>query len=541
MCGIYSIFNRNTSQLRHIKIQPRGPDDVKVVTKSNSDMIAAFYRLAIVGRENGMQPFIDDENDTIVLCNGEIYNHRSLVEEYKIEEELKSDCDVITHLYQKTRIEQLVRSLKGEFAFIIIDIKLKLVHFARDPMGVKPLYYSIENDDVKDNVNENDDRECKKTFELSSIIDAMVCKKPQHVVPGFLYTYDLKSETLSKLRYKEFMILPNKISNKASIYEKLKNAVVKRIQQSERPLGFFLSGGIDSCTILSIALKEYTFSEPPKVFTFGFHDQAPDVVAARKMVEWLYDEYGEDCIDWHLIIQPVKAGINALNKVIHALETYDTTTIRASTPMYLLSKYISRNTDVKVLLTGEGSDELFGGYLYNLYAPNDYAFREEIITSLNNLYIYDVLRADRVTACHGLEIRPPFLDTELIDEVLGYPNLVNTSTNLTKMLLRNIIAEQKLLPDVILYGRKEAFSDAVGLCWQDEIETFANSFIKININKNKLAPHINAKTKTAQYFQSEFCRIFGKKWYLLPKYWLPNQDWVQTDEPSARALAVYND
>ena len=220
--------------------------------------------------------------------------------------------------------------------------------------------------------------------------------------------------------------------------------------------------------------------------------------------------------------------------------------------MYLISEYIAKNTDVKVVLSGEGADELFGGYMYFKYAPNDVAFRAEIVTLLQNLYLYDVLRADRSTAAHGLEVRPPFLDDLLVDVVLSNKNLKGSKTT-TKELIRLTVADKNLLPDNILWGKKEAFSDAVGLSWKESIEPYAHlELCKIDDKlyltsigkdldwRNQKICHIRQYTREAGYFQHWFNEFYPNAWDLLPKLWLPNQSWVKTgSEPSARVLDVY--
>jgi len=535
MCGIYACFHHGNSDnyYQYNTNRSRGPDETRVLDRANYKFV--FHRLAIVSVENGHQPFASDNVD--LMCNGEIYNYRELEEEYGLPNNSGSDCEVILHLYRMFGIEQVLNLIKGEFAFILSDKKQNLVHFARDPIGIKPLYICYKpmcSELVNNKI---------AVLELSSTIRSMFLyysNDAYHVKPGTLYTYDMKHKTISSQVYKTFNYAPfyEEKSSYNIIYDELKKAVIKRITQTERPFGFFLSGGIDSCAVLSIAMESGKLKEKPKVFTFGFYDSAPDVKMAKVMVSWLKQKYGENCLEWHLVIEPIENGLQIIPEVILALETYDTTTIRASTPMYMLSKYISEKTNVKVLLSGEGSDELFGGYLYNMYAPNNFAFRAEIINSLNNLYYYDVLRADRTTAACGLEVRPPFLDIDLISVVLNSPELKNGKK--TKQLLRNILADNKILPLPILEGRKEAFSDAVGLDWQEQVEKRA-TLIMETIDQNDYSPHIVPTSNTAKYFQYLFLELVGRQWNILPKLWLPNQLWVNTgSEPSARALSIYS-
>jgi asparagine synthase (glutamine-hydrolysing) len=487
----------------------------------------------------------------------------------------KSDCEIILHLYIKMGIEKLVNMLDGEFAFIIIDTNKKQFYFARDIFGIKPLYYSYDGNELF----------------ISSEIKA-IYNNVNHVLPRVLYniSYANDKSIFSTMDYYQLTYNPNPYSNNFKIMQKLKLAVIKRIKQANENIdvGFLLSGGLDSSITTSLALEYYSKQENkyvPNLYTIGFEENAPDIKSAKIMVEWLKQRYGDKSFKWHLVILPINDGISALNDVIWHLETYDTTTIRASTPMYLISQYIKKYTPtVKVIISGEGSDELFGGYLYFKYAPNDFAFRSEIIYLLNNLYLYDVLRADRTTAAFGLEVRPPFLDKELIETVLSSYGLTYDQDT-TKKLLRDCLKGQNLLPNEILIGKKEAFSDAVGYNWKKSItdycskvnnniienhninDTINNNDINDTINNNDInymtntttdnndlqilelnnyqkiisMCHIKPETNEQFHYQKIFVQLFGNQLYLLPKYWLPNQQWVNTgSEPSATILNCYN-
>lgn len=527
MCGIYFCYHRGHGQpqFNHRELQKRGPDATKVLNAA--DFYAAFYRLAIVGVTDGMQPF--ELEDCVLLCNGEIYNHDELSERSS-KSRTGSDCECIIWMYKKYGIEHTVRALDGEFAFVLYDKMTGLIHFARDRFGRKPLFYSAFADEAEETKVEG--------VEMSSVYGGLANDTLREIVlPGYIYTYDVAHKDLSIQPYHVFMYNP-KHSSLDDIYYALSDGIVKRITQSERPVGFLLSGGFDSSLVLSIALDSERMKQPPHVFTIGFEEKASDVLAAEKMVKWLKQQHGENCLVWHKIILPLEAGLKRFDDVVLALETYDTTTIRASTPMYLISEYIAKNTDVKVILSGEGADELFGGYLYFKYAPNDVSFRAEIVCLLQNLYLYDVLRADRSTAVHGLEIRTPFLDDNLVDTVLSCTEL-KMSAATTKELIRKVVTGTKLLPDEILHGKKEAFSDAVGLSWKDAISVHATEEM-CQITARECSPHIEPVNDEAKYFQYLFNWYFPDSWHLLPKLWLPNQGWVATgSEPSARVLANY--
>jgi asparagine synthase (glutamine-hydrolysing) len=535
MCGIYfcsisaanELDSKQTSRfLRHKCLKQRGPDAYKAIIES--DYFAAFYRLAIVGLENGMQPFMKD--DVIMMCNGEIYNCVELENHHDLDCKTGSDCECILQLYLKYGIDYTVDVLNGEFAFVLYDRKKQMVFFARDRLGRKPLFYSHDGDEL----------------DVCSLYSGLEFTDRQQVVPGVLYNFNTNAKKLSQIRYHQFFYKPDNLvgrnyNSRDVLFQRFTDAVCTRIEQTERPIGFLLSGGFDSSAVLSVALDSGVLKSAPHVFTFGFSDQAPDVLSAELMVNWLKKKYGDSCVVWHKVIMSLHEGLDALPVVVNLLETYDTTTIRASTPMYLISKYISKNTDVKVLLSGEGSDELFGGYLYFKYAPDDYAFRAEIIKRLEELYLYDVLRADRTTAECGLEVRTPFLDDDFVEYILRSRQLTRCTKN-TKELIRDVFASRNLLPDEILQGKKEAFSDAVGHSWKEAIAEFAESEMKKHSDES-LSPgaHIKAETYEMQYFQMLFDVYYPESWHLLPALWLPNQDWVTTGvEPSARVLSVYH-
>ncbi len=561
MCGIHFGYNagRKSSDAKFFipgkfaeKNKSRGPDQKKVVEGDN--YIATFYRLAIMGVDTGVQPF--DYDDMLLMCNGEIYNYKELIDLYNLDCNTDSDCECIMWLYRKIGLRNMIDKLDGEFAFILYDKRNGMIYFARDILGRKPLYFS----------------QFENILEISSLYGGLECIGEQ-VQPRNIYSYDTNTKTIIKQEYNAIKYLKTRISDTEYIYEALEKAVLKRIQHSERPIGFLLSGGFDSSLVLSIAMKYYDtlyqnhvnnlcpngghFRDivaahemakekriKPHVFTFGFDINAPDVKSATIMIEWLKKKYGYDSFIWHLVIEPVQKGLDSLEDVIVALETYDTTTIRAGTPMYLISKYIKEYTDVRVIISGEGSDELFGGYLYFMYAESDSAFKSEIIKLLNELYLFDVLRCDRTTAVHGLEVRPPFLDDHLVWTVLDHQKLKKCNVK-SKELIRLTVQDKNLLPVEILEGKKEAFSDAVGYSWKDSIESYAiNKLKEMTTAESKhydsYSPHIKPITNEMMYYQKIFSNNFGEAWHLLPHLWLPNQNWVKTgSEPSARVLSVY--
>jgi asparagine synthase (glutamine-hydrolysing) len=528
MCGIYW-YLRGIDRgdrfvpTKHTCLEARGPDQTAILDEP--DYYAAFYRLAIVGVDDGMQPFISEKS--IVMCNGEIYNSTRLEYEMELKNTTGSDCECISRMYADgTDIENIVRQLSGEFAFVLHSQESGITFFARDRFGRKPLYYSI---------SEQGD------LDVCSLYAGTEFAKKQQVLPGVLYSFNQKRKCLSQMPYHTFSYNPTAGITEEHIMDSFIEGIIERATQTEREIGILISGGFDSSFVASTVLKYCKLDIPLHAFTIGFDENAPDVIAAEIMVNYLRAKYGPDCIKWHRVILTVEEAIAAIPDVIKALETYDTTTIRASVPMYLISKYIRQNTNVRVILSGEGSDELFGGYLYFKYVPDVHAFTAEICKLLRELYLFDVLRADRATAAWGLEVRTPFLDDDFVQNVLSSVSLMPSDKN-TKMLIRQIAAAYDMLPDEILWGKKEAFSDAVGLSWKDAITKHAETFVeqqegvRFNIS-NVIVP----KTDEMLYYQYIFGGLFPDSWHLLPKLWLPNQDWVDTGiEPSARVLSVYD-
>lgn len=522
MCGIYFQYTNKgiiDTPTKHECLKVRGPDNHRYV--SSKKYFAAFYRLNINSINNGMQPFIRD--DILIMCNGEIYNHEKLRQSENLRSGKFSDCAIIPDLYEKLKnIHSICRVLNGEFSFVMFDEVNECVYFYRDQFGRKSLYYTVQDEDIEI---------CSlvKGFEYQSHI------KP--VMPGILYEF--KKGNINMHIIKSPVTLCDEVISPSSHYNRLVDAVYERTNMCDKPVGFLLSGGLDSSSILAISMSINKWVH--HAFTIGFSENAPDIISAGIVVEFLQRKYGKEKLIWHKIIYSDYYGLSLLPDVICAIETYDTTTVRASTPMYIISKYISENTNIKVILSGEGSDELFGGYLYFKYAPNNIAFQNEIQKLLENIHAYDVLRADKSTACHGLEVRTPFLDDNFVEYILKDKMLVCGKHN-TKELLRTILMTHfKLLPDSIIFGKKEAFSDAVGSSWKKSINFMAENFVKtLNIEAKDLAKHIPAETDEMKCFQYIFKTFIGNKWNLLNNLWLPNQTWISTGvEPSATILPNY--
>ncbi len=612
MCGIYACFhfreNSYLNKLNELKtyrfLQARGPDECKIL--QNEDYFLAFYRLALVGINNGMQPF--EHDGIILLCNGEIYNYEELIKAYSLNLNSKSDCEVILHMYLKYGIEFTTRNLSGEYAYILIDTKKSLVHYARDYLGIRPLFSSII---YTDNLGSK-----VRFLELASMCKSLLtCNYREQVIPRYIYTYDLGKKILSKQEYDCILYKPLH-SNLKLISEAFVQAVIKRITQTEKPVAFLLSGGLDSTSVLCVAMEYYQkvfnnkklsiiasnkkenikmtieevenivkeYTSVPEVYTFAFDEKSSDLLGAKRVIDWLKNKYGKDSLNWYPVVMPLEIGIDVIPEVIYHLELYDTTTIRATVPMWLLCKYISENSKAKCIITGEVADEIAGGYLYNKYAPNKQAFITEILTRLKELYLYDVHRANVAISSNGLEGRVPFADKDFVDSILTYMNLGNeynfdTKTNIettakpiskkntkpnktnnkanvkfnTKQVLRNAF---RLLPipEFIIDGDKEAFSDGVGYSWKDAITKYTDvimseekdfEYYNTRMHNEKMifekkfphSPYIEPVTNEMKFYQMIFYKLHANCYQLTTKLWLPNKSWVDTGiEPSARVI-----
>jgi asparagine synthase (glutamine-hydrolysing) len=530
MCGIIvhagNIHTFKVGKVEDYQAFSRGPDHFEKV--EYEDLLRVmFFRLNIVGGETGMQPFVTDK--VICCCNGEIYRYKEIITKYKLEVNNASDCAVIPALYEKYGLEVVLKEIcNDEFAFVLYDKEKAKLYFARDTHGIKPLYFSSGVNGIcitstlLDNYN-------SYHLPLSTV---------KHVQCDRCYSYDVETKTLNA------RLKPKGVPKVDNLLLSLQTAVVKRMFQAERPVGFFLSGGLDSCAVVALALQYRKPNKPLHFFTCAFEEDASDVLQTKKFLSWVDTTYGVDSYKWHFVKFTYEEGFNVLESVVKALGTFDTTTVRASVPMYLLSKWISANTDVKVLLSGEGSDELFGGYMYFKYAPGTVEFYQETQKLLSELYMFDVLRADRCTASWGLEIRPPFLDGDFIETVRANKHFLQVEDGidkrLTKPLLRNVL--RNVLPESILLYRKEAFSDAVGLSWIVKLEEWCKKICGGVVIPKDGRNAVQHASYTALVLEQYYEKWFGMSNVdlIVPKLWLPNRDWVDVGyEPSARVLPNY--
>ncbi|KGO90074.1 asparagine synthase B [Flavobacterium suncheonense] len=527
MCGILAILETeqklDTTLVQQLskRMSHRGPDesDLHFTEKGH---VLSHERLSIVDLKSGKQP-IQGTSSAWMVHNGEIYNHKQLRETVLKHHTFRttSDSEVIVRLYEEFGYDFCGR-LDGIFAFMVIDGDDFIA--GRDPLGVKPLYYG------KDAAGR-----LYFASEMKAIADQ--CETFEAFPPGHYYTPKTGFVKYYQPKWEDETLAVEKLDLQV-IRETLTEAVRKRLM-SDVPIGVLLSGGLDSSLISSIAsrLIKETGAEPLHSFSIGLDAAAPDAIAAREVAKFLGTEH-------HEIHFTIEEGIQILEKLIWHLETYDVTSIRASTPMYFLSKAIT-DRGIKVVLSGEGSDEIFGGYLYFRNAPSVADFQKETIERVQLLSTADLLRADKSTMAHGLEARVPFLDKaflELAIKIQPKEKMPKTYDGIEKYILRKAFdtLEQPYLPEHILWRQKEQFSDGVGYHWIDALiehcasQVSDDEFAKAEI----LFPYNTPATKEAFFYRTIFHKHFPQESAAKTvRKWIPK--WQVNQDPSGRANAAH--
>ena len=520
-------------------INHRGPDNSSIqlleIPGIPKKLIMGFHRLKINDISNvGNQPFSPKEFPGIhLICNGEIYNFKELKNTFNLDTKSNSDCEIIPYLYNKCGIMKTLSLLDGVFSFILIDNDT--LYVARDPIGVRPLFFGKNNDEIM------------FSSEAKSLIGFCDIIKP--FPPGCLCTINLNDCSMIFDRYYHYIyptIYDSFETTKNNIKYLLNESVKKRLI-SDRKIGVFISGGVDSSVISGLVSKNLKDTEIES-FSIGLQN-SPDLENARIVAKHLNTKH-------HEVNFTIEEGIKHLNDVIFHLESYDITTIRASVPQYLLSKYIKEKTDVRVILSGEGADEIFGGYLYFHYAPNENSFIKETERLVKMLHQFDVLRTDRTTAAHGLEVRVPFLDKRLLNYILSLPAdyrmtksklYINKGSNkehlnIEKYILRDSYdKEVDIISKNILWRKKDAFSDAVGYSWVDGIKKYAEEEISDDelANAQTKYPNNTPMTKEAYLYRSRFEEMFSEQSELIEHYWMPNWVSESINDPSATYLNAH--
>lgn len=593
MCGIFALLNNSTTfdvkfiYKNFMKGSGRGPEYSEYMNLyKNIDL--GFHRLAINGLDTiSNQPFRID--DITLICNGEIYNFNKLYEEHNITPLTNSDCEVIIHLYKLYGIEYTLTLLDGYYSFILVDSsdisKEPEVYIARDPYGVRPLYvmkvdYQTPKNvfDLESNYNIINDELILFASELKMINEFMKKQDSEQLIAykkndfnnnnNSVFHFDIKQyppgtysklirrnmingsfyfETFAKKFYNfPILSLGNDMNdiNKTSkfnmineyfvkIYNAFDNAVKKRVVgTTERPIACLLSGGLDSSLVAALVSKYY--GKQLETYSIGLPG-GEDFKYARVVAEHIGSKHTE-------IIVSEDDFFNAIPEVIQKIESYDTTTVRASVGNYLVSKYISKNSDAKVVFNGDGSDELTGGYLYFHASPNGYEFDKEVKRLLSDIYLFDVLRSDKSISSNGLEPRTPFLDIQFVNTYLSVPLMYRYNPGKPeKWLLRKSIelCNPDILPKSVLWRTKEAFSDGVSSQKRSWFEIINEKVGECKVNHYENEEHLKPLTLEQKYYRTLFETYYPHCSKVLPYFWMPK--FINAHDASARTLKLYKD
>jgi asparagine synthase (glutamine-hydrolysing) len=506
MCGIVCAFDikKEASLLRpqvlkmSKKIRHRGPDWSGVY--SNNKAILAHERLSIVDPEAGKQPLYSKDGNLVLAVNGEIYNHKEIRKQFegKYEFLTKSDCEVILALYHE-KGPHFMEDLNGIFAFALYDIEKDVFMIGRDHIGIIPLYQGWDADG---------------TYYVSSELKGLegYCEKIEEFLPGqYYYSPDAKTTKWYTRDWREFDAVKNNSSDIDELRDALEAAVERQLM-TDVPYGVLLSGGLDS-SIISAVAKKYAAKRIesgnledawwPQLHSFAVGlIGSPDLAAARKVADHIGTIH-------HEINFTVQEGLDAIRDVIYHIETYDVTTVRASTPMYLLARVI-KSMGVKMVLSGEGADEIFGGYLYFHKAPNAEEFHKETVRKLDKLHMYDCLRANKSLASWGVEGRVPFLDKEFMDVAmrLNPKDKMAGNGKMEKWILRK--AFEHMLPESVTWRQKEQFSDGVGYNWIDTLKELTSNLVSDEqmVKVNETYPINPPMNKEEYYYRTIFTDHF---------------------------------
>jgi asparagine synthase (glutamine-hydrolysing) len=570
MCGIFALLNYTNAKSKSIinrdlitrdlitrdlitrdlitnnfnKGVNRGPESSTIIFNESLNYVKGFHRLAINGlNEESNQPL--NFESCSLICNGEIYNYKQLYQMMDITPTTDSDCEVIIHLYLKYGIHQTLRMLDGVFAFVLFTTDTIFV--ARDPYGVRPLYLIGRDLSASDSL-------LGFTSELKTLCNIAngVEQQVNHFLPGSVMTINKVSRsdndnTVWKINdylsyhtpsfsysTDSFLSSAKMETYLKGIFKTLMSSVTKRYATTERPIACLLSGGLDSSLIAAIVCSIHKQSNHPnkngskiETYSIGLPD-SEDIKYARIVADYIGSKHTE-------IIVSEQDMLDAIPEVIVAIESYDTTSVRASIGNYLIGKYIKTHSEAKVIFNGDGSDELCGGYLYMSSCPDSIEYDKETLRLLKDIYLFDVLRSDKSISSHGLEPRTPFLDKAFVNYYLSIPlefRNHNLSGKMEKYLLRMAFEDSKLLPPKILWRKKEAFSDGVSNKGKS-LFTIIQDYTNTKITDASL----NQKQKEKKYYKDIFDAAYPNQSHIVPYFWMPK--YINSDDPSARTLTSY--
>jgi asparagine synthase (glutamine-hydrolysing) len=520
MCGIFALIGDTESPENYfITGSKRGPEFSKLI-KYGSDIHIGFHRLAINGlNDESNQPM--EYGNCILICNGEIFNYKELITKYNLTIYTESDCEVIPALYEKLGYN-FIHELDGEFSFILFDKLNGHIIIARDPYGVRPLYMNTYNG----------------KYCFASDLEPMKClplHNIQHFKPGTMMIIDMVNY-YNKSIINYYNVKDKFVENyEEDFYNLFCNAVKKRVITCERPIACLLSGGLDSSLVAALSAR-YCKEKGIVLETYSIGlPESEDLKYAAKVAKHIGSKHTE-------IIFTEEDFYNSIPDVIKDIESYDTTSVRASVGNWNVGKYIKEHSEARVILNGDGADELMGGYMYFHACPNSTEFNNECRRLLENIHCFDVLRSDKSISSHGLEPRTPFLDLALVEYYLNIPSNIrdhNIQKKQEKYFIRHVINkfDSDLLPREVLYRKKEAFSDGVsGLnrSWYEIIqEKVANEIID-----DMLYIYNPPITKEQKYYRNIYEKQYPLCAHLTPYFWMPR--YVNATDASARTLSLYN-
>ena len=523
MCSIMGFEKQELSreELRPFfdRTVSRGPDMSRIVQTPSGWL--CFHRLAVMGlTPEGMQPF--RLGDDLLVCNGEIYGFRRLkrqLQEKGFSFQSGSDCEILLPLYREYGLEMFAL-LDAEFALILYDGKTDSLVAARDPIGIRPLFYGY-------------DRAGGIVFASEAKNLVGLCREIRPFPPGHYYAGG------RFVRYADLTTVDTYCRDDletacGKIREKLIAAVDKRLD-ADAPLGFLLSGGLDSSLVC--AISSVVLGKKIRTFAIGMDKDAIDLKYAREAADYIGADHTE-------VFMTREEVLRSLDELIALLGTWDITTIRAGMGMYLCCKAIHERTDIRALLTGEISDELFG-YKYTDFAPSGREFQREAKKRVDELYMYDVLRADRCISVNSLEARVPFGDLDFVKYVMSLdPEMKRNTYGMGKYLLRHAFEKDRLLPEGILWRQKAAFSDAVGHSMVDDLKAYAQEAYTdadFEARRREYAYHCPPFTKESLLYREIFEKHYPGQAAMIRDFWMPNRSWegCDVDDPSARVLSNY--
>lgn len=538
MCGIFAYLGNKIDPKKleqaFLKSFKRGPDN-NILKAINNNLTFGFHRLSIMDTSfKGNQPLFHPSKPYAIICNGEIYNHKQLVEENNFTTYSESDCEVLLYLYEKYGIQGMLNKIDSEaFALCIYDGEKNELIVARDRFGVRPLFVS--------KTEQNEYLFCSEAKSIVPLINGQ--SSLEQFNPGCWKTYSLsnnqESEYFQYYSYTYPQIDTENIQEIClNIREKMTKAVTKRLM-SDRPIGCLLSGGLDSSLISALVAREFKKQNKGQLNTFSIGIKgSTDLVYAKMVADHIGSVH-------HTIELTEEDFLKAIPEVIYNIESYDTTTVRASTGNYLVGKYIKENTDITVVFNGDGSDEQ-SGYIYLANAPSPKEFKDECVRLLKEIHFYDVLRSDRsLSSNFSLETRAPFLDTDFVNYYMSIKTeLKMYGDKMEKYLLRLSFDNDNLLPKEVLWRRKEAFSDGCSSnerSWHKIIQEFVDKQIT---DDEYLSEREKFKINTPELKESYYYRKIFESHYtgradIIPHFWLPK--WCGNEkDPSARELNNYS-